>query len=68
MNCEVVVIKWWNVNLAHSHKLELQGFPSSSLQTYDCCVYIIIINLDGTVTTSLVTSKLDVSPMRNQSI
>ena len=68
MNCEVVVSKWWNVNLAHSHKLELQGFPGSSLQTYDCCVYITIINLDGTVTNSLVTSKSDVSPMRNQSI
>ena len=47
MNCEVVVIKWLNANLSHIHKLELQGFSNSSLQEYDCCVYITIINLDG---------------------
>ena len=52
MNCEVVVIKWWNANLAHSHKLEVQGFSGSSLQTYGCYVYITSINLDGTVKTS----------------
>ena len=68
MNCGVVVIKWLNASLAHIHKLELQGFSNSSLQAYDCCVYITIINLDGTVTTSLVTSKSHVSPMQNQSI
>ena len=40
------------------------------LQAYGCCVYIKImnINLDRTVTTSLVTSKSRVSAMRNQTI
>ena len=65
MNCKVVVIKMWNANLAHTHKLELHGFSDSSLQAYGFCVYIKIINLDGTVTTSLATSKSRVSPMRN---
>ena len=68
MNYKVVVIKSWNANLAHVRKLELNGFSDSSLQVYGCCVYIKIINLDGTVTTSLVTSKSHVSSMRNQNI
>ena len=32
MNCKVVLIKRWNVNLAHAHKLELHGFSDLSLQ------------------------------------
>ena len=68
MNCSVVVIKRWNAKLAHARKLELHGFSDSSLQAYRCCVYIKIINLDGAVTTLLVTFKSCVSPMRNQTI
>ena len=52
----------------HVRKLELHGFPDSSLLAYGCYVDIKIINLDGTVTTSLVTSRSRVSPMRNQTI
>ena len=52
----------------HVRKLELHGFPDSSLLAYGCYVDIKIINLDGTVTTSLVTFRSRVSPMRNQTI
>ena len=68
MNCEVVVIKRWNANIAHVHKLELRGLSDSSLQAYGCCVYIKIIILDGTATTSVVKSKSLISPMRSQTI
>ena len=64
----MVVIKRWNANLAHSHRLELQVFSDSSFHAHCYCVYIKIINSSGTVTTSLVTSKSRVSPMRNQTI
>ena len=65
MNCKMVIIKRCNANLAHALKLELHEFSDSSLKAYGCCVYIKIIHLDGTVTTSLVTSKSRFSPMRN---
>ena len=68
MNCNVVVIKRWDANLGPACSLELHGFSDSSLQVYGCCVYIKIINLDGTVTTSLVSSTSRVSPMQNQTI
>ena len=68
MNCNVVVNKRWDANLGPACSLELHGFSDSSLQVYGCCVYIKIINLDGTVTTSLVSSTSRVSPMQNQTI
>lgn len=53
---------------AEPQLIELHGFSDASLRAYGCCIYLRAINLDGTISTSLLCSKSRVAPVKTVSL
>ena len=63
-----VFIPRWYGDLHNAIKVQLLGFPDASMGAYGCCIYIRIIHHDDSKSTSLITSKSRVSPIKPLSI
>ena len=61
-------IDWWYGNLVSAKRNESHGFSDGSSGAYSCCIFIRITGQDGSIHSSLVTSKSRVSPIKQMSI
>lgn len=58
----------WVQTRDEDNLLELHGFCDASVSAYAAVVYVRVINAQGNITVSLVTSKTKVAPVKQQSI
>ncbi|XP_037823160.1 uncharacterized protein LOC119611586, partial [Lucilia sericata] len=59
---DLQIPRWFNFNV--EDRIELHGFADSSELAYSTAIYIRVIKPDGSITTSLITSKTRVTPIR----
>ena len=63
IDVDLSVSRWYG-SVADALRVEIHGFSDASLSAYGCCIYIKIVHVDGAISSSLVTSKSRVAPVK----